>query len=216
MRRLPPVWAPPDRSRSAIPPDVILAAAAVAVVWVAVFGVRRGSFWIPVTVASLAMLALVLTRAPRTEDVLMVHEGILVLGVGSGAVLFLLLTALGPITRRLPFLVSAVMKVYARVGSTPRLLVFLVILLMATAEELFWRGFVQGRLAETCGPRRAYRLTLFLYVLVDLLTLNLALAAAATICGGLWGWFRLRSGSIVPSALSHIVLALLMYYLYPV
>jgi membrane protease YdiL (CAAX protease family) len=165
--------------------------------------------------ASLAMLAITLSRTPRHQDLLKVHDGIVVLGVGSAFALFLAFVLLGPVVRRVHPLWVAVLKAYARPATLRTATAFVVLLLIAPVEEAFWRGFVQGRLSQDYGESRAFRLTLAGYVASYLVTLNLALAGAALICGGCWGWFRLRTGSIVPSILSHTLFTLVVYFAYP-
>jgi membrane protease YdiL (CAAX protease family) len=194
---------------------VIAAASVVCLAWILLFRIRRGPFWIVLALAAAAMLAVAVMRTPRHQDVLLAHQGIVVLGVGSAVALVLAFIALGPLARRIPWLYRGVLEAYARPQSLRNVATFFLLLVAGTAEELFWRGFVQGRLAQAYGERRSFRLTLAGYVLVHLLTLNVALAGAALICGSVWGWFRLRTGSIVPSVISHLTWLLIMYYAFP-
>ena len=216
MRRPPPVWERGRRPQSALPTDVIGAAGAVTLFWIVLFGIRRGPFVLIILVASVGMLAVSIMRMPRHQDLLMTHQGILVLGAGSAVVLFMAFVILGVVARRLPAIGSGTTEAFGRAGGMSTIASFLVLFIVVSAEELFWRGFVQGRLADELGSQRGYRLALLGHVLCHLLTFNLALAAAAAICGGLWGWFRLRTGSLVPGLISHLLWTLLMYHVYPI
>jgi len=185
-------------------------------VWFVLFGLRRGSFWVVLVIASLAMLGIAAARAPRHQDLLMVHQGLVVLGLLTATASFLAFLALAPIVRHVGPLATGVRRVDGAVHTAPGVLAFLLVVLVAVSEEVFWRGYVQGRLAEDVGPERAFRLTAVTYAAAHLLTFNLALIVAALACGSLWGWLRLRTGSVVPAVLSHCVFVCLMVSLYPV
>jgi membrane protease YdiL (CAAX protease family) len=215
MRRSVPAWEARPRPQPALPVDVLAAVAGVALAWMIIWGIRRGPLVVLLIAASIGMLVVSLTRTPRHQDLLVVHQGIIVLGVTSGTALWLLFVALAPLTRRVGPLETGALKIFARFdvhGVAAMTILFVV----AVASELFWRGFVQGRLADEFGDRRAYRLTLVAVLVAHLPTYNLAVMAAAVVTGVVWGWIRLRSGSIVPSTLSHIIWLWLMYLAYPI
>jgi membrane protease YdiL (CAAX protease family) len=92
------------------------------------------------------------------------------------------------------------------------LLAFLLLLGAGPAEELFWRGFVQGRLAVVRGERRAILTTALGFTVYHVLTLAAltrsalwTAAGAVLVCGAgvFWGWLREREASVWPAALSH-------------
>lgn len=193
----------------------MVALALVAAVWILLFGIRRGPFFLLLVLASLLMLVAAAFRTPRHQDLLMVHQGLIVLGAGSAAVLFLAMLVLWPVVSRVGVLHDGYLEARSSFATADGSVVFLLLALVAPAEELFWRGFVQGRLSEDLDLRRAYQITLAGYALVHLLTLNLALFAAALVGGAAWGWFRLRTGSVIPGIISHLSFSWLMYFLYP-
>jgi membrane protease YdiL (CAAX protease family) len=89
-----------------------------------------------------------------------------------------------------------------------------VLLLLGTgpAEELFWRGFIQGRLAVDLRERRAILTTALGFTIYHVLTLAAltrsalwTVAGAVLVCGAgvFWGWLRARYASVWPAALSH-------------
>jgi membrane protease YdiL (CAAX protease family) len=76
-------------------------------------------------------------------------------------------------------------------------------LLVAPAEELFWRGVVQARLVPRLGRARAVAAATALAVAVALVTGEpfLALATAPTYAA--WGALAAWRGTLVPSIVSH-------------
>ncbi len=83
-------------------------------------------------------------------------------------------------------------------------------LLVAPAEELFWRGVVQARLAPRLGRWRAVGAATAIAVAVALATGEpfLALATAPTYAA--WGALAAWRGSLVPSLLSHAAWSVLV------
>jgi len=59
-------------------------------------------------------------------------------------------------------------------------------LVIAPAEELFWRGFLQRRLAHRLGPWRGAAATAALYGGAHLVTANPTLIGAAGMAGATW------------------------------
>lgn len=101
-------------------------------------------------------------------------------------------------------------------------------LINAPAEELFWRGYLPGRLAhQGFQPHQMKILTIFLpallYTSYHAVTIShlfdntaaLSIMISGILMAGLvWGWIRQRTGSVWPALLSHsgAVLAYLGYY----
>jgi membrane protease YdiL (CAAX protease family) len=92
--------------------------------------------------------------------------------------------------------------------------VLALLLLLGTglAEELFWRGFIQGRLTGDLGARRAILQTALGFTVYHGLTLAAltrnalwTAAGALLVCGAgiFWGWLREEYASVWPAALSH-------------
>lgn len=78
-------------------------------------------------------------------------------------------------------------------------------LIIAPAEELFWRGLLQQALTTRFGRARGAALAAGLYGGAHLCTGNLTLVGAATVAGG--GWSGLAAGGVpMPAlALSHAI-----------
>ncbi|MFF8592155.1 nitroreductase/quinone reductase family protein [Streptomyces sp. NPDC015220] len=77
------------------------------------------------------------------------------------------------------------------------------LLVVAPAEELFWRGLVQGRLTRRLGAGRAAAMTTVLYALAHLPTGNAAVTGAATGLGGGLSLLRARGAGLERLALVH-------------
>jgi len=103
-------------------------------------------------------------------------------------------------------------------GATPARLPVLTALFAAgngPAEELFWRGWVQGRLRQRWGPAAAVGLAAAFYCAYHAYTLTRLLGAAApglvviggvllvAAAGAVWGWLREVTGSVWPAVIGH-------------
>jgi membrane protease YdiL (CAAX protease family) len=87
------------------------------------------------------------------------------------------------------------------------------LLLIAFAEELVWRGLVMHELNERFGARRGWMFAALLYSLASLPTVYTLRAAAgynpllvlATLgCGIVWTFLAVRTGRLVPGIVSHM------------
>jgi membrane protease YdiL (CAAX protease family) len=107
-------------------------------------------------------------------------------------------------------------RVYLQIGDPQATAAFYigpVILLIAAAEELVWRGLVMGALADKLPPRRALLVTTALYALIHASTLyllrdpyigwNPLVVAAALGCGLVWGWIALAVRRLSLSMVAH-------------
>jgi len=88
-------------------------------------------------------------------------------------------------------------------------------LLIAPAEELFWRGVVQGWLARRLGPARGLAAAVALAVLLALVTGEPFLALATLPTYAAWGALAAWRGSLVPALVSHVTWSLLVASLAP-
>lgn len=81
------------------------------------------------------------------------------------------------------------------------------IALSVPGEELFWRGFFQGRLASALDDRAAIAATLawLAFVLANLPSANLAIAAGAVVGGAVWVALAWWTGGVLASLACHIV-----------
>jgi membrane protease YdiL (CAAX protease family) len=144
---------------------------------------RRLSFW-PVTSVAFAILgtAAVLVRPHGSTDLLA-----LVVGAGSGIVLYgATRVVVGLLARIRPF-ASSMTEVYGRSEEIPGAAVWVLTLAIAIpGEELFWRGFVLPELQDATSVAAGAGLAWLGYVAVNAISGNLAILAAAVVGGALW------------------------------
>jgi membrane protease YdiL (CAAX protease family) len=88
-------------------------------------------------------------------------------------------------------------------------------LLVAPAEELFWRGVVQARLAPRLGRWGAVGAATALAVAVALATREPLLALATAPTYAAWGALASWRGTLVPSILSHSAWSVLVASIAP-
>jgi membrane protease YdiL (CAAX protease family) len=81
------------------------------------------------------------------------------------------------------------------------------IALSVPGEELFWRGFFQGQLESSLEGRTALAAVLawVAFVLANLPSANLAIAAGAVVGGAVWVALAWWTGGVLASLACHIV-----------
>jgi membrane protease YdiL (CAAX protease family) len=167
---------------------------------------RRLPFW-PVTSVTFAILgiAAVLVRAPGSTDLLS-----LVVGAGSGFVLYgATRVVVGLLVRISPF-ASSVTEVYRRSEEIPGAAVWVLTLAIAIpGEELFWRGVVLPELQDATSVVVGAGVAWLGYVAVNAVSRNLAILAAAVVGGALWTVLGSVDGVGAP-IVSHLVWTSLM------
>jgi uncharacterized protein len=90
-----------------------------------------------------------------------------------------------------------------------------IMVVLAVAEEIVWRGLVTSLVEEWIGTRRAWIAAAVLYAVAHLPTMwrlaepavgpNPVLVLAALACGLVWGGMRRLFGRLLPSIFSHIL-----------
>ncbi|MBS2013895.1 MAG: CPBP family intramembrane metalloprotease [Deltaproteobacteria bacterium] len=111
-------------------------------------------------------------------------------------------------------------RLYLQLGDPSTLrknvaVVVAVLIVMAIAEEIVWRGLVTTLLAEVVGSRRAWVWAAVLYAAAHVPTMwalrdpvagaNPVLPAAALACGLVWGFLARRFERLLPSIFSHVL-----------
>ncbi len=113
-----------------------------------------------------------------------------------------------------------ILRLYLQVGDPAVTAVWqvgLAVMVIAAAEEIVWRGWVQGALSAAYGERRGWLLASLLYGLAHLPTallladpsagLNPLLPLAAFGGGLVWGLLAWRFGRLAPSVFAHLLLS---------
>ena len=116
----------------------------------------------------------------------------------------------------LPFASGQIARVYETRSQGNLWVVGIALLLwIGPAEEIFWRGFIQRRLARRYGAFFAFAQTLVIYTLIHIWSFNLMLLSAAFVCGFVWGAMFWKFGSIRPGLISHAVWDVLVFVVLP-
>lgn len=89
-------------------------------------------------------------------------------------------------------------------------------ILTGPAEEIFWRGFVQKKIAPG-NPNKAFALTLFLYCFIHIWSLNFMLLGAAAVAGLAWGLlYRIRPQWLPALVISHALWDAAVFVVFPI
>lgn len=98
----------------------------------------------------------------------------------------------------------------------------LLLLVIGPAEEFFWRGFVQDKMARMLASWRfsadhAFLITTLIYGLVHIWSFNFMLVMAALVAGAVWGFvYRLNSRLLPALVLSHALWDAIVFVLLPI
>lgn len=177
------------------------------------------NFWIGMTSfsASLALTSLVLAR-DKTAEIFEFKRSYIGIGIISAAILYLIFFIGDMAVRSLfDFAKVEIENIYSTKSQASTIKIGLLLLfVIAPAEEIFWRGFVQRRYSERWGKWRGLLLAVTLYSLVHIWSFNLMLIAAAMAAGIFWSLLYLKYNSIVPGIISHAVWDLFIFVIYPI
>lgn len=132
----------------------------------------------------------------------------IVVGLVVGAVLYLATrVAMLVLSRWRTFRRHALEMYRKQGGRSLALALVLSLALSVPGEELFWRGLVQGELAPAMDGRvgAAAAISWVAFVLANLPSANLAIAAGAIVGGGAWVALAWWSGGVLASLACHVV-----------
>jgi hypothetical protein len=196
---------------------VWLAVVAAFGLWYFIFQTETWNFWLRLSLSAglLAIGALALT--PDSRRLFQCSWRAVVIGVVSALALYALFWAgKGIATALLPFASADISNVYAKREQLDLVQIgLLLFFIVGPSEEVFWRGFVQRRLADLFGDRTGLLAATALYALVHLWTLNVTLIVAAAVVGLFWGWLYGRERNLVAVMISHSLWDLIVFVLLP-
>jgi membrane protease YdiL (CAAX protease family) len=165
-------------------PALVAAAGALlqAATW-RLIAVRRIGFWQATSVTfAIVGAAAVWVRPPGSLDAMA-----LVIGTGSGVVLYLATRVVVGLLGSVKPFASSVTEVYGRSAEIPTGAVWVLTLIVAVpGEELFWRGLVVPELQDATSLVIGAFLAWLGYVTVNALSRNLAILVAAVVGGAWW------------------------------
>jgi membrane protease YdiL (CAAX protease family) len=193
--------------------------------WAVMFVLRPLNFWLMLSISTSLLGGIALTHVRpllRREELSLknvilgfVTAGLLYGIFWLGNQLLVLVSTLFP--SLLPDRSGNISSVYANLGSLPPALVgTLLFFPVGFGEEIFWRGFVQRRFADSWNPAAGFILALLLYTGVHLPTGNPVLILAAFTCGAFWGGLYWLTGSILPVLISHMLWDPAIFVIWPI
>jgi membrane protease YdiL (CAAX protease family) len=184
------------------------------------FSARIGSlyFWPSIAVVSGAMILFVM-RSSELRHLLQGNN--IPLNIGRGLLHGLLFSALTIATlvaarEFIPQMYAHVHTLFALRNQLPATFIALILVVaVAPAEELFWRGYVQSVFSQRMSPANAVAAMAATDAVVHMATGNYVLVVAAAFFGWQWGLLRNSTQSLVPCVISHAVWDLCVFLVYP-
>jgi membrane protease YdiL (CAAX protease family) len=173
-------------------------------------------FWQRMTRTGLALGSLALAAEPELRRT-KVRGRDVALGLGAAAGLYAVFQFGDRLARRImPKGAQEIGSVYALKGLRPATeLAARLALVIGPAEELFWRGFVQGRLAGRAGPWPGAALGATAYGGAHIVTGNLTLIGAAGVAGTYWAALAAAGLPMGALIVSHVVWDIWIFLLAP-
>ena len=177
------------------------------------------SFWLmmPITTGLLAIASVFLERK-NLGDIYQFRAVHMITGLLAAGCLYLVFWVGHLISVHiLPFAVSQIDSIYSiREGQNPVWIALLLVLVIAPAEEIFWRGFVQRRLSRKYGVLIGFIMAAAVYALVHVGSCNFMLIAASAGCGGFWGLLFIWTKNLWPCIISHAIWDVMVLIVFPI
>jgi membrane protease YdiL (CAAX protease family) len=205
----------PGRSdRSLVAAMIGLAAAVPA--FAATFNGPRTSFWSRMTFTGLGLGAIAIGGGREVRETRIRWRDI-PLGLASAGVLYITFTIGDRFARKMvPSGDREIREIYALRTVRPRPEIALrLATIIGPAEELFWRGLVQGALQRRFGVWRAMVLTNSGYTGIHLAARNFTLLGAAGVAGLHWGVLRALRFPMGALIVSHIAWDIWIFLIQP-
>jgi membrane protease YdiL (CAAX protease family) len=178
---------------------------------------RLVGLWLGLGGAALALGALVaLVDGRRLRPLLDVAPRPVAAGLLVGGLTALVTRPLYAVVARwVPTLGADVARLYAHVGSTRPALASLALTAVVVAEEIVWRGSVQGALQRRFGAGPAVLLAAGLYGLALAPAGSPLLVLIAFACGLVWSALRAATASLIAPVLAHLLWDHVVLFLAP-
>ena len=201
---------------------VILLLLAALVLWLVMFSPWTAphiNFWLIMTLTAAGLAAIVLFLQHKTvSELFRFKTSYITIGIISAFVLYLVfLVGNAAASKLFSFAQSQISDIYdLRTQSNPLIVGILLLLVIGPGEEIFWRGFIQQKLAHKQGPLKGYLTAALIYAAVHLWAFNFILFITALICGLFWGFIYMRYRSVWPGIISHALWDVSIFILLPV
>jgi membrane protease YdiL (CAAX protease family) len=141
----------------------------------------------------------------------------LFIGVFSAFILYMVFMAGDFVSRNiLSFAEGQIGGIYGlKSQSAPIVIGLVLFFLIGPAEEIFWRGYIQGKLAQRMGPFKGYLAATAIYAVVHVWAFNFMLFGAALICALFWGFIYMKYRRLWPLIISHSLWDIFIFILLP-
>lgn len=204
-KKMTPVW------------PMIVTVILASVLWCFAFSVPVGNFWVKIAVSAsllaICSFRLNLDNPPRINFNV---KGIFI-GLVSAALLYVIFLIGQAISHFLfSFSQSQVNSIYGLgKGSSMWMIIMLLLFVTGPAEEIYWRGFLQKRLADRYGAWQGWLIGAALYAGVHICSLNFMLVGAAAVAGLFWGFIYWRLDNLAPVIISHAIWSATIFAIFP-
>lgn len=170
----------------------------------------RASVWVVVGLVegAAALAALAARRTPLSPRVAPGWAALA--GLGAGAGLYLATAAFVIVVRRWPVFDRHVAEIYDQRKGLSLAPALALASVTACAEELFWRGLVQGRLATAIGWTLGAFVAWSAWVLALAASESWPIVAGAVVGGAVWGGLALWTHGVLASLICHVLWTALM------
>lgn len=200
---------------------VWMAVVLAAVLWFVMFSPWTASyvnFWYMMTASAVVLTTVAMLLCRELVKDIRITSGQVILGLSIAFVLWWMFWAGDKVSQWMfCFARPQIDMVYETKNGTPPLAIALLLLfVIGPAEEMFWRGFVQRRFSEKWNANVGFIVTLMLYTVIHVWSLNFMLLMAALVAGGCWGLlYRLRPGWLPALVISHAVWDVCAFVVFP-
>jgi membrane protease YdiL (CAAX protease family) len=176
----------------------------------------RRAFWQRMTMTGLVLGGIALRTQPELRRTRIGPKD-LAQGVGSAAALYGVFQVGDRLARRvLPMGAAQIESIYDLRTLRPRPeIAARLVAVIGPAEELFWRGLVQGRLAGHYGRTTGAVLATAAYGGAHIVTGNVTLIGAATVAGAFWGLLAATGVPMGALIVSHVAWDLWIFLVSP-
>ena len=187
-----------------------------AIMWFFTFYVEWGNFWVKISVSAALLSALALVKDPSLIKGFRPSHALW--GLLSAVVLYLVFMLGDAIAGLIfDFAPDQVGGIYEKGEGTPAWVICLLLFFVTgPSEEIYWRGFLQGRLEKLFGGPTGFVLAAAVYALVHLPSMNFMLVGAAAVAGGFWGLQYLLFRRIYVNIISHSIWSTVIFAVLPV
>ncbi len=180
--------------------------------WIIIFAWQPLNFWFLMTLAQLILISITIYLRGIP---LKITTRNLALGSISATILYGVFYLGNILIQYLPFLTDQVTELYSLGDQISATLAILLILIIGSGEEIFWRRLIQDHYSAKYSPVKALYLTTILYSSIHLVSGNPMLILAALTAGLFWGYLYLRYQDLTLNIISHVIWDLLIFLILP-